>query len=93
MVIGILSLFASIVPRFVSLSLNSSLFSHIRVNFKVIVLLFFIGFKIIINALNAMFDLEFEISSTISLIAIFTILGFGVLASVFVGKKQDISNL
>ena len=60
---------------------------------SVIVLLFFIGFKIIINALNAMFDLEFEISSTISLIAIFTILGFGVLASVFVGKKQDISNL
>ena len=59
----------------------------------VIVLLFFIGLKIIINALNAMFDLEFEISSTISLIAIFTILGFGVLASVFAGKKQDISNL
>lgn len=47
----------------------------------VIILLFFIAFKLLLNSTNHIFSHGFEISSNLSLVVILGILGFGVLAS------------
>ena len=54
----------------------------------VIVLLFFIAVKISINALNSLFNIGFEISASVSLYAIFIILGAGVFLSILAPKKE-----
>ncbi|CZE46910.1 TerC/Alx family metal homeostasis membrane protein [Campylobacter geochelonis] len=54
----------------------------------VIVLLFFIAFKLLVNGINHIFNLGFEISANLSLIIILTILAVGIIASYLFPEKN-----